>query len=134
MKRGVLFIALAFALSGCAHTHLSQPLPDYTGSDAATLYIQRPSGFMGGGAPIHVVLDGALLGVIGDGEYWKLRLKPGKHSLGTWTGEHEIVLKPGQTQCYGTGYALNGGGTWMHVAEQCPPPGSMTEAARSGAD
>lgn len=132
MKFHIICLLILIVLAGCATSSLRAPLPSYPGNDAATLYVARPPGVNGAAAPIHIVLDGTLLGVIGTGEYWRLTLKPGKHTLGTWTGEHEIILEPNKVTCYSTGYALTNSSTWVHLAEECPPPTNWKLAAESG--
>lgn len=136
MKRVIIcaMIATFGVLAGCAHTHLRGPLPDYTGPHAATLYIQRPPAiFASAGMANHVILDGTTLGVIGPGEYWRLSLKPGKHTLGTYTTSRPLNLAPGSTVCMTVEFGKAGiGSPQVHEAEQCPPPKSWTLAAHSG--
>lgn len=121
MRRIILLTTLLAAFVGCAHTHLRQPLPNYMGHDAATLYVYRPDTQMGAALSQHVVLDGETLGVIGVGNAWEMHVKPGLHQVGTWEGSQQIDLEAGETVCFIVGPAW-GGSTYMHKTDKCPPP------------
>jgi|SRR5690625_3537879 len=137
---GVCFLLLGtFAiftlamLSACAHTHLKSLLPNYTASGAATLYIGRAASWAGSGNAYHVVLDGKVLGVIGPSEYWMLKLKPGKHTVGTYGGSLPVTLSPNSVTCITIELAFwTGRGIETHPSEVCPPPSDWKSAAQSG--
>lgn len=121
----------ALVLGGCAHPPPAGPMPDYRGPGAVTLYLQRRNQPSSAVQSIHVVLDGATLGQIYSGEYWRLRVKPGWHWLGTWEGAQHVRLAPGATRCYEFGYTLSAG-AYLGRAPHCPPPPGWTPAHRSG--
>ena len=131
MKHNVPAMLIALLVAGCASSHLRTSLPSYSGSDAATLYVARPHGAVGAFGAIHIVLDGKVLGVIGEGQYWEMTLPPGHHTIATFRDSRPFILKPHETVCYSTGYAVHGvlasdTHTWLHVAIHCPPPRSWS--------
>lgn len=123
--------AAATGLSGCVHLPPPGPLPNFAGPGAATLYVQRAKQSNFAVQAVHVVLDGATLGEINSGEYWRLRVKPGWHWLGTWEGENHIHLQPGVTRCYVIGYSVSTGPS-LRRADTCPPPPGWIPTRHSG--
>lgn len=137
MKIRMLAAAPALlALVGCAGTHLRAPLPDYAGSGAATLYVQRPPGALGGMQEIHISIDGTDTGTIGPGQYWRIRMRPGVHDVAIRTGGLQVRLAPHGVRCVtvGTWEATWGFsiGYYIRPSEHCPPPKGWKLTAASG--
>jgi len=128
--KAIILIAGTVALGACASTRLVAPLPDYTEPSAVTLYIQRPPGSIAGLAGTYIKIDGRMIGYIGVGEYWILKLKPGRHGLDTGTGIRGYNWKARSTHCIVVGYSFAQGG-YINPAEHCPPPKSWKLAAES---
>lgn len=125
-RRTVILCAAATAIAaGCSHSLLRAPLPSYRGPDAAIVYVSRGSGLSMAAYGIHVMLDGHVLGQIGYDDTWKLRLAPGRHTIGTGAGEHPVTLAPGSVTCFLTGFGGVGSAVWMRPAPaaECPPRG-----------
>lgn len=116
-------------LGGCATSHLVSDLPNDPDTAAATLYIQRPPGGLGALGGMHIAVDGKPLGTIGVGQYWKLSLQPGMHNVSINTGSVGVAMQPRSVHCVVVGVWL--GGTYIHPAENCPPPPSWKLAAES---
>jgi hypothetical protein len=68
-------------LAGCATGSLPAPLPP-VGTNAATVIVIRPTGFVGGGGSWDLTLDGQVVAEIGNGEHVTFGVAPGEHILG----------------------------------------------------
>lgn len=128
--------ATAALLIGCAGTYLVAPLPSYSGSDAGILYIARPPGALDAMGGIHIAIDGAEIGTIGPGQYWRLSVSPGMHSVAIRTGGIGVLVPPRGVRCVtvGTSAATSGlfeAGYYIRPSEHCPPPKSWKLAAQS---
>lgn len=126
----LILLAAAVALSSCATTRLVAPLPDYTGPGAVTLYIQRPPGGVGSAVDTEIRIDDHMIGYIGMGEYWIIKMKPGRHSLETGTGTRGYNWRASSMHCIVVGYTFGQGG-YINPAAHCPPPESWKLAAES---
>jgi len=83
MKKTIALLAILLLLTGCANTgarfdstHI-EAAPD----DKALVYFYRPSAFQGSAMGFHVVANGAKIGILDNGAYFKTVLRPNTYKI-----------------------------------------------------
>src|SRR5262249_2632750 len=79
IRFGLIIVALACGLAGCAAGEMLGPLPVVDPTTAATVVVVRPYAVVGSAATFSVLVDGVNLCEIGPGEHVVIPAPPGEH-------------------------------------------------------